>query len=382
MHTRVKPVTHGAFDFAELERLGLHPNDVIDFSVNSNPFGSSPLVLEAIRSTPVERYPDRESLALRRALSARLDVSTEQILVGNGTAELIQLAAFAFLQKGDHALILEPTFGEYERSARLMGANIHRWRAISKNGFVPNPEVVRKQLHKREMQAVFICNPNNPTGQIIPPEVLGEWADEFPKTLFVVDEAYLAFVGGTKSAILLARKNILTLRSMTKDYAIAGLRLGYAVGDETAIAALANLRPAWNVNALAQAAGLAALQDEEYLSETLAKLYEEQWVFLAGLEELGYRPIPSHAHYFLLPVGNGARFRQDLLAHGILVRDCASFGLPAYARIATRTHSENLRLLDTLSNLKQETWNLEHETLSHSPRTNGLESRSPLSGSK
>ncbi|MEW6085758.1 MAG: histidinol-phosphate transaminase [Chloroflexota bacterium] len=345
MPTRVNPVTHGAFDFAELERLGLHPNDVIDFSVNSNPFGASPSVLEAIRSTPAERYPDRESLALRRGLSQRLDVSTEQILIGNGAAELIQLAAFEFLQKGDHALILEPTFGEYERSARLMGANIHRWRAISRNGFVPNPEEIRKRLHKREMQAVFICNPNNPTGQIIPQEVIGEWADEFPKTLFVVDEAYLAFVSEMKSVISLARKNILTLRSMTKDYAIAGLRLGYAIGDETAIAALANLRPAWNVNALAQAAGLAALQDEQYLSETLAKLNKEKRAFLAGLEELGYRPIPSHTHYFLLPVGNGARFRQDLLAHGILVRDCASFGLPAYARIATRRHKENARLL-------------------------------------
>src|ERR1044071_8305416 len=144
MSAPIKPATHGAFDFSELERLGIDPNDVLDFSVNSNPYGTAPLILEALRSVPVERYPDRESIAFRRALSERLDVSPEQILVGNGTAELIQFVAFAFLQKGDHALIVEPTFGEYERSVHLMGANVHRWRAASKNGFIPRVDEIYK----------------------------------------------------------------------------------------------------------------------------------------------------------------------------------------------------------------------------------------------
>ena len=345
----IKPATHDALDFAELERLGLGPNDMLDFSVNSNPFGPPPLILEAIRSIPIERYPDRESIALRRALSERLDVSPDHILVGNGTAELIQLTSFAFLQKGDHALIVEPTFGEYERSVRLMEANIHHWRAISHNGFNPSSEKIHKRLLQRKMQVVFLCNPNNPTGQVISNDVLSAWADEFPDTTFIVDEAYLAFVDGMNSSIALKRKNILALRSMTKDYAIAGLRLGYAVGEPELIEAMKNFRPAWNVNALAQAAGLAALQSEKHISETLVKLRSEKEALILGLRELQYDPVPSQTNYFLLPVQNGAQFRTELLAYGIIVRDCASFGLPNYARIAARTLDENTQLLNAIS---------------------------------
>jgi len=348
MPNQVKPAIHGALDFAELERLGIHPDNVLDFSVNSNPFGPPPQVWDAIRQTPLERYPDRESIALRRALSERLEVSPEQILIGNGTAELIQLAALAFLQKGDHALILEPTFGEYERSVRLIGANVHRWRAVSKNGFIPSVEKIHKRLRQRNMQLAFICNPNNPTGQIVPHEVLGEWADLFPETLFIIDEAYIAFVDGMKSAISLKRKNILTLRSMTKDYAIAGLRLGYAVGDEAAMNAMKNFRPAWNVNALAQAAGLAALQSDTYIQEALTKLRNEKDRLVAELKKLDFKPVPSHTNYFLLPVHNGALFRERLMPHGIIVRDCASFGLLPYVRIAPRKPEENERLLRAL----------------------------------
>jgi len=348
MSIRVEPAVHGAIDFAELEKLGIHPNDALDFSANSNPFGPSHLVWDAVRAAPLERYPDRESIALRRALSKRLDVLPEQIVTGNGTAELIQITAFAFFQKGDHALILEPTFGEYERCVRLAGANPHRWRAIPENGFIPQPAEIQKKLNERDARLVFICNPNNPTGQVLSLDALKDWAYPCPDTLFVVDEAYLAFVPDIHSAISLRSKNILVLRSMTKDYAIAGLRLGYAVGDVTVIEALTNFRPAWNVNALAQAAGLAALQDEAYLIETLAMLRDEKEILISGLKELGYDPVPSQTHYFLLPVENGAQFRRKLLKRGILVRDCASFGLPSYVRIATRKPEENARLLHAI----------------------------------
>ncbi len=348
MSTHVEPVTHGALDFAELERLGIHPDEVLDFSVNSNPFGPSPQVWKAIRQTPLERYPDRESIALRRALSQRLDVPAEQIVVGNGTAELIQLAAFAFLQRGENVLIAEPTFGEYERSARLMDSNIYRWRATSETRFAFQSEQIQKKLNERKYRMMFLCNPNNPTGQVFPLCDLDMLTKFFPDTLFIVDEAYLAFVPGMKSAVTLLRKNILTLRSMTKDYAIAALRLGYVVADQAIIQALVNLRPAWNANALAQAAGLAALQDEAHQHETLAQLQREKQILMSGLKDLGYEPVPSQTHYFLLPVEDGVDFRQRLLTRSILVRDCASFGLPAYVRIATRKPDENKRLLQTI----------------------------------
>jgi histidinol-phosphate/aromatic aminotransferase/cobyric acid decarboxylase-like protein len=143
----------------------------------------------------------------------------------------------------------------------------------------------------------------------------------------------------------------LVLRSMTKDYALAGLRLGYACGDERVIQALASVRPAWNVNSLAQAAGLTALNDSAHQLKTLAQLQQEKRFLLDGLSVLGFAPLPSHTQFFLMPVTNATAFRQNLLPHGILVRDCASFGLPGYVRISPRQRAENLRLLETLKNL-------------------------------
>lgn len=344
----VPPASHGAFDFAELEQAGLNPEDVLDFSVNSNPFGPSPLVHAAIEKVPIDRYPDRECLALRRALAGRLDISAAQIVFGNGTAELIWLAAFAFLKAGDNVLILGPTFGEYERSARLMLAKPVLFNALSQQGYTVVVPEVSRMLDTANFRAVFLCNPNNPTGQILPPEAIGAWAHDHPRTLFILDEAYLAFVSTHPSMVPSLLPNVLVLRSMTKDYALAGLRLGYALGNEDLIQALAAVRPAWNVNGLAQAAGLAALADEDYYQATLAQLRKERDFLLKGLVAQGYQPIPSETHFYLLPVNDAAGFRQTLLSHGILVRDCTSFGLPKHIRIATRTREQNQRLLDCL----------------------------------
>ena len=352
----IEPVTHGALDFAELERLGLSPDDVLDFSANSNPFGPSPLVREALAKVPLDRYPDRESLALRRALAEKLALAPEQILVGNGSAELIQLAAQAFLRPGDSALVLGPTFGEYARAAQLTGADVHPMAASPKDGFAFDADAILVKLAEHP-RVVFICNPNNPTGQCLPAETIQQWAAAYPETIFIVDEAYLPFVPGMQSAIeqntrqalrLLSGKNIIILRSMTKDHALAGLRLGYALGPADLIAALARQRPPWNVNALAQAAGLAALQDHMHLTQTLAQLQKEKDLLVAGLKKIGYDPLPSQTHFFLLPVENGAAFRSTLLQHGILVRDCTSFGLPNYIRIAPRRPTENLCLLEII----------------------------------
>lgn len=344
-------VYHGAFDYAELENLGINPDTILDFSVNSNPFGASPAVREALASVAVERYPDRESLALRRTLADRLNLSPENIVTGNGTAELICLAVCALFQAGDKFLIAGPTFGEYERVACQVGASVYRLNAQPSDGFRLNQEEFSGELDRIKWQGVFICNPNNPTGQSLPAEVISSWAGAHPETCFIVDEAYLSFVPGMKSALCYRRNNILVLRSMTKDFALAGLRLGYAAGEESLIRSIAGWRPAWNVNAFAQAAGLAALLDEPYYRKTLSRLQSEKEFLVQGLIQIRYDPIPASTHFFLLPVTNGQDFRARLLRHGIMVRDCASFGLPDYVRISPRTHVENNRLLSVLSTM-------------------------------
>jgi histidinol-phosphate aminotransferase len=350
-----QPAYHGAFDYAELEQLALNPEDLLDFSVNSNPYGPSPQVQEALAAVPLDRYPDRESLRLRRYLAEHLAISPARILVGNGGAELLWLVSFTFLERRDRVLIIGPTFGEYSRSAALMGAHIETWTAPAADKFSIEAEAVARQLQHIEPTLLFLCNPNNPTGQYLQPEVISEWARARPRTLFVIDEAYLAFVAGASSSLTLGLENILVVRSMTKDYALAGLRLGYVAGhNQTLITALSRACPAWNVNGLAQAAGMAALADQPYLWRRLAALAQANEALRAGLEALDLVPLPSATHFFLMEVGNGAAFRQALLRQDLLVRDCASFGLPRYVRIASRRPEENARLVAAIQSLAGE----------------------------
>jgi histidinol-phosphate aminotransferase len=342
---------HGALDYEELARLGLDPDQMLDFSVNSNPFGPSPRVREALHQVPVERYPDREALTLRHALAEYHGIEMENIVVGNGTAELLWLAAFAYLRPGDHVLILAPTFSEYARVAGLMGAVIEEYFAGANQHFQHDLTQLSEKLNNQSPRCVFLCNPNNPTGAVIPAEQIIELAGQHPETLFIVDEAYMNFIQPPQSLIGHIPPNILVIRSMTKDYALAGLRLGYAVGSRALIAAIAAVRPAWNTSGLAQAAGLAALQDQEYLQETLRQLREANRDFVEALRGQGWHPIESQTHYFLMLVDDAPSFRQKLMAKNIVVRDCTSFGLQEYVRIATRNPADNAIFLAALQGL-------------------------------
>ncbi|GAB4424251.1 MAG: histidinol-phosphate transaminase [Anaerolineae bacterium] len=344
----IPPAAHGAFDYAELAALGHQPEAVLDFSVNSNPFGPSPAVRRALAETPPDRYPDREAIALRQALAARFGLPAENIVAGNGTAELFWLLAFATLRPGDSVYLIEPTFGEYRRVAGLMGARVHSHRA-QPDAFAPDAAAIATDLRRLRPRLAFVCNPNNPTGVLLPPAQIAEWAQAAPETLLVVDESYLGFTPEGESALGLGADNVLVVRSLTKDYALAGLRLGFAAGHNLPLVrAIAAVRPAWNVSGPAQAAGLAALADDAYLQECLTRLHRAKSQLVAGLRKLGYAPLESAVHYFLLRVGHADAFRRALLRHGLQVRDCASFGLPEFVRLAPRTEAENRRLLETL----------------------------------
>jgi L-threonine-O-3-phosphate decarboxylase len=342
---------HGGPDEVELRGLGIDPDRLIDFSVCTNPFGPSPRVYQALAMAAVERYPDRDSHALRAALAAKHSVGTERILVGNGVSELIWLTSLAFARPRRRVLVIGPTYGEYARSALLQGAEVISWDAREHSGFVLALDEIEAEL--RRCQLVFLCNPNNPTGAILLSERLLCWARRYPRTLFIVDEAYQNFAPGSAWLVSATEKNVLVLRSMTKDYALAGLRVGYAVGCEETIAALDRVRPPWSVNVMAQAAAEAALGDEHHLSQSLAALTVAKQALVKDLEALGLAVWPSATHFFLVRVGNAAAWRRLLLARGILVRDAASFGLPAFLRLATRRPEDNARLLEALADIKQ-----------------------------
>lgn len=339
------PAHHGAFDYVELEQLGLSPDEVLDFSVNSNPYGSPPNVRDAINAVPLDRYPDRDCIALRQKLADYHQVTMDELVVGNGTAELLMLIAQAFVQPGTRVLIRSHTFSEYERASRLMGATIER---VSMDG-----ESISAILQAVQPDVMFICNPNNPTGDRMPLPLLRDLVAAHSHCLFIVDEAYAQFTQATTDDPVQRSRvsnydNLLMVRSLTKDFALAGLRLGYAIGTPRLISSVARMRPAWNVNSLAQAAGIAALDSLEWLQDCVAKLHQHKRELVAGLRKLGLNPEPSTTHYFIVDVGDATAFRLKLLAHKLMVRDCTSFGLPRHVRISARTPAENTRLLNAI----------------------------------
>ncbi len=347
---------HGALDYHELERSAIDPGEVLDFSSNINPYAPPPDVLQVAHQLDFSPYPDRDAIQLRRVIGERFRLDPDQIVVGNGAAELIWLTLFTFCAPGGRVLVLGPTFGEYERCAALMGAEIHKQDAVETEGFQPDTDKIERSLRGLRPRLFIACSPNNPTGVILPPASVLRWAERYPGTGFIIDEAYLPFTPRFDSLMGSPAPNLLVLRSLTKDFGLAGLRLGFAAGPRDLITAVANVRPAWNVNAVAQAAGVAALQAPHFFEDSLQQLAEDKINLLAGLRAAGYAPLPSAAHYFLMHVGDAKVFRQRLLAeYSIQVRDCASFGLPAYVRIATRTPEDNARLIEACRDLRNVT---------------------------
>ncbi len=346
---------HGGIDAAELIRLGVNPESAIDFSSNILPFGPSSQVLAAIRNTPIDRYPDRECLLLRSGIATLHSIALDRILVGNGCSELIHGIASALLRPGDPVLIVGPTFSEYERATRLAGGIIHECVAIAEDEFACPVDAMDSALSRSAIALVWICNPNNPTGQSVTRERLVGWLKKHPQTLFVIDEAYIEFAVSVESMIDCELENLIVLRSMTKAYAMAGLRLGYAVLCDSLHRRMRGRRAPWSVNSIAQTAGLAAINDQLYYTNAMSQLHEAKVSLLEGLGSKGFCPLKSDTCFFMLPVNDAAGVRHGLLLDGLVVRDCQSFGIEDHLRIAVHEPSNNLRLIESLSDWKHST---------------------------
>jgi len=347
----VRLATHGGFHADEWNTLGR----VIDFSSNINPFGASPRVREAMANVPIERHPDPDAAELRDAIATRVNVSPDQVIVGNGSLDLIRALAVAYIRTGDTGLIVAPTFGEYRVAVEVMGARVIEFRAHARDEFRVDVDALIARVAELKPRLAFICNPNNPTGAYVSRDDSARVLDASPETLWMLDEAFVPFIENAwASRDLLARENLIVMRSMTKEYALPGLRLGYALAPREVIDALAKVRAPWSVNAFAQAAGLAVLADEKFLQDTLTQIRDEAKKLRAAIENLGWRVMPSALHYFLVEVGDARAFRATLAARGLLVRDCVSFGLPAFVRIATRKPEENAKLIKVLRELMRD----------------------------
>jgi histidinol-phosphate aminotransferase len=342
----VKPV-HGSLNPEEARALGLDPSKVVDFSASISPLGPPQEVWKAIRAVDLARYPDSQGTALRRALSSQLGFGLNNIMLGNGSVELIHLLARAYLNAGDTACIFEPTFGEYRAACQLTSCMIVEIRAEQKDGFQWDVEKAVKILKERKPKLVFLCNPNNPTGVYLDETTVRTLASSVLEGLLVLDEAYVPFVEKTwNSRGLLDHGNIVLLRSMTKDYALTALRLGYAVGPEYVMDKLSYYQPSWSVNALAQAAGLSALAAKKHLDLGRRVAAQSKEYLQTVFTSLGLKVQPSAANFLLVEVGNATEFRRRLLLSGICVRDCTSFGLPGYIRVGMKTMDDCRRLAE------------------------------------
>ncbi|MFH1651491.1 MAG: histidinol-phosphate transaminase [Chloroflexota bacterium] len=346
------PGTHGGINPAELKAAGVRPEDVLDFSVSSNPYMPPPGIRRVLAAADISRYPDSLVGALRERLAGMLAVSPESIIVGSGTTEIIRLIAQAYFRQGQRALLLAPTYGEYDIACRIAGVQLTEHRLRAENDFRLLPEEAAELIPRYRPEVMFLCNPNNPTGQYLGREKVEALLAGLGDGLLVLDEAYIAFVEDAWNSLdLAARGNVIILRSMTKDWGMCGLRLGYAVATPPVIDVLRRVCPPWNVNIAAQEAGAAALAWTDYLTASLRKVRRGRDYLVRELTRMGYRVLPTEANYFLVEVGDAAAFRAKLLPQGILVRDCTSFGLPEYVRLAPRTLPECRRLVHTVAAL-------------------------------
>ena len=358
MHSKHERPVHGGLNYAELELLGLRPEEVTDFSASINPLGPSRVALEAARQVNLAAYPDPDCLELRRAIGDSLNIDPEKVLPGNGSTELIHLLARAFLAPDDTALIFAPTFGEYVAACRTEGVEpvslLPQGAGQPEARFRWDIPWALDCISDHGPAIVFLCNPNNPTGVYLGEDEVRRIAEALQGFgVLVLDEAYLPFVNERwDSSFLLSLGNVVLLRSMTKDYALTGLRLGYLLAAEDIVRRVRRFQYSWSVNAAAQAAGIAALAGREHVERGRSVVDGGKEYLTQVASDLGIECPPAAANFLLLNVGCAHEVREALLLrHRICVRDCTSFGLPEYIRIGIRTMDDNRRLAEALKSV-------------------------------
>ncbi len=345
---------HGG-DIWQASRLrGASPEELLDFSASINPLGfpasSRKALLSAVKSIPP--YPDPSSSVLKEAIAGFHAIGTDEVVPANGSNEIINIIP-RLLKRGP-ALIVEPAFSEYRKALELSGIRVRSHLLREQDGFRLDAARLRKAIEG--CSAVYIANPSNPAGVLTLREELLDIIS-FAKNkgaLAVVDEAFADFTGVSVIPEAVRAGNVIVLKSMTKFYAMAGLRLGYAVGARRLMARLSAFIPAWSVNTLASSAGVAALKDRAFRKKTLEWFETEKEFLFSGLASLGLTPFESSANYIMVKLNGGVdarELRSSLLEkNGILIRELSAFpGLgPEFFRVAVLGREANKKLVAAL----------------------------------
>ena len=356
----LKPCVHGGEILDAAGKSGFKREEILDFSSSVNPLGPSKKALKAAKNSfkEIPAYPDSNSNELRQAIADHFDgLSKNNVIVGNGSTELMYLFAETFMKKGDTAVIPAPTFGEYESAVRKTGET-PKFVKLDKN-FNVEADVFAREMAGAKI--VFLCNPNNPTSILIPTETLKGIIEEAlaQDSLVFLDEDFLEFVENEQALSMInkikAYPNLFILRSFTKIFGLTGLRVGYGIASEEIINVLLCAKIPWNVNCLAQAAAVVALKDEEHLRVTRELIKKEKAFLSTELEKIkSFKVFPPDANFFFIDIRKSGltatELKNKLLRQGILIRDCTSFrGLDEYfIRVAVKTREENERLIEAL----------------------------------
>lgn len=335
-----------------MAELGLQ--EAVKMSSNENPFGCSARAKAALPELAEELhvYPDALNQALRARLAEKLDVSQEALTIGNGADGVIYNLGMAVLDQEDEALIPRISYPIYESIVRVMRARVTY---TAMKGLRIDLEDLARHVTART-KVVFLCNPNNPTGDALPRAELLDFLGGLPPTvLAVLDEAYIDFADpqcrpGAVALVKGGRRNLFVLRTFSKLYGLAGARVGYGVGDPEVVELIHRVKPPFGVSAIAERLALAALEDAQFAWQTLEDCAKEKRYFAAELGRLGLDYVPSHTNFVLVDTRRDCQevFRR-LMARGLIVRPAVQYGLPTWLRITIGRHPENVRLFRALS---------------------------------
>lgn len=335
--------------------LNLPTASIIKVASNENPFGPSPLALAAIQKAiaGINLYPDGNAFYLKQKLSAELGVETGNLILGNGSNEIIEFVAHALLEdngeKGADVVVSQFCFAIYPIVAKMFGAKVIT--VPAKNYGHDLPAMLRAVTSQTKI--IFVANPNNPTGTLAPREEVIQFVNDVPDhVLLVMDEAYIEFLQDAVDLVSLirlgARKNLILMRTFSKIYGLAGLRIGYGIGNPEFISSLEKVRQPFNINSLAQAAALAALDDDDHVRKTRENNFAGLDFFERAFRELKLEFVPSHANFMLVRVGDGLKVFDAMQRQGVIVRPMGGYQLPEWIRISVGTPSENERCLGVL----------------------------------
>ncbi len=343
----------GGKPISELAReMGLNEADIVKLASNENPLGISPKAQTAIDDAiaDIARYPDGNSFALRDAVSQKFGVTTQQIVFGNGSNDILELAARAYLQAGDEAIYSQHAFAVYPLVTQAVGA---------KGVVIPAKDYAHDLdgfLHAitPKTKLIFIANPNNPTGTLLKKDALRAFIHAVPRhVLIMLDEAYDEYLNAENKSEainwLSEFDHLMISRSFSKAYGLAGLRIGFGLMHASVADTLNRVRQPFNVNSIAQAAAIASLADEDFVARSYAANQAGMAQITQGLQQLGLSYISSQANFVSFAVKNAAEVNQKLLQNGVIVRPIANYEMPDYLRVSIGLFSENARFLTVLA---------------------------------